>query len=213
MTIRNGAIYAYIGLMGSGKTMGMVRTALRQHRPIWANFDMSGCASYHASGIHRLRTFEQLADLREVCILLDELQLNINARSFANKFNMDFSEFLELRVRKRGSCFLYTTQDFDMVDVNVRRLTGRVYHHLHINARGESGAKVTMLIREMGDNYRVGRRFVMKHSPYFGLFNSFDEDVKLAFGERSSGDGRPKPRQAKPERGGPAPVESRRSLL
>lgn len=172
--IEDGSVIAFLGLMGSGKTMGMLRLALKQHRPLYTNVPVFVPNT-------RIKSFSDLSELYGACVCLDELQLTVNARQFMKDTSLDFSEWLELRVRKRGSVLFYTTQDFEMVDVNVRRVTSRIYFHQKIVFRGFPASKVEVYQRSsFAQVYSVTRRFVMFHPPFYSLYLSRDEDVKLS---------------------------------
>lgn len=171
--LREGNIVAHLGLMGSGKTMGMYRLGLLQPRPIWCNF----LARYS----RRLRRFSQLNTVYGACFCVDELQLSVNSREFAKKTNIDFGKFLELRVRKRGSVFQYTTQDINRIDVAVREITSHIYYYERIYSSVAPASRVVVYKRRIGGSYDVVRRFRMLHLPFRGLYWHQDEEVEIEF--------------------------------
>lgn len=173
MALREGNIVGHLGLMGSGKTMGMYRLALYQSRPIYCNFD----AAYST----RLRRFSELNNVYDACFCVDELQLSVNSREFAQKTNIDFGKFLELRVRKRGSVFQYTTQDINRIDVAVREITSHIYYYERIYSATRPASKVTVYKRRINGTYDVIKRFRMLHMPLRGLYWHRDEDVEIEF--------------------------------
>lgn len=177
--MRDGAVVAFLGLMGAGKTMGMVRAALSQSRPIYSNVPILPPAGFAPAAT--VEYFDQLNSLYGACVCLDELQLIVNAREFAKASALDFAEWLELRIRKRKSCFLFTTQDFEMVDINVRRVCSHIYYHDAIRFQGANASRVVVLRRQMGSMFVKVRDFVMIHSNYYGLYDTTYEDVRIPF--------------------------------
>ena len=125
-------VTAYVGLPGSGKTYSMAEAglrALRRGRDVWANADHTGERAWFY-GAKMFRTFDEFAAIpagdpaRGIpgpIILWDELPLFVNARKW-----QDFPDGLLYRftqIRKDAIELHFSTIDWRMVDVNVRRVT------------------------------------------------------------------------------------------
>jgi len=171
-TMRAGQIVAFTGLPGSGKTGLMSLFASICARTGWrvvSNYTL-GCSK------DRLK---KISDLQQSSTLLciDELQLVAGSRDFAKGVNKTISEWIELDIRKPQNMLYYTTQDFDMVDINVRRLTSYIYDCSYVATPRMS--KVDRI-----KNIRYGRAvyngaITINHSLWYGLYDTYDRDVRL----------------------------------
>ena len=171
--MRPGQIVAFTGLPGSGKTGLMSLFASVCAATGWrvvSNYTL-GCA------MDRLK---KISDLQQSSTLLciDELQLVAGSRDFAKGVNKTISEWIELDIRKPQNMLYYTTQDFDMVDINVRRLTSYIYDCSYVATPRMS--KVDRI-----KNIRYGRAvyngaITINHSLWYGLYDTFDRDVRLS---------------------------------
>lgn len=112
-------VTAYVGLPGSGKSYALVEVAVRalaEGREVWCNsgFDVRGCK--------RFGSFEEFTQIPNGAVVVwDELPLFVNARKW-----QEFPDGLMYRltqIRKHGLELHYSTIDWRMVDVNVRRIT------------------------------------------------------------------------------------------
>lgn len=169
-----GSVVGFTGLMGSGKTGSMTLCALRQQR---AGYRVR--ANYSTSFAERVTSADQLY-CDGTCIVVDELQLSVNARSFASRFNIDFSAWMELHIRKRFNIFMFTTQDIDMVDVNVRRLMAYLVDCELRFVRGSKYSRVRVF-----QNMRFGRFSLVQDFLYpqswlgGGYYDTHDREVLL----------------------------------
>jgi hypothetical protein len=176
-----GDIVAFTGLPGAGKTGLMTDTAiqvctlfgmeLRTNYSIWA---------YPSKRIKKFQDLQATATL--LCI--DELQLVAGSRDFAKAANKTISEFVELDVRKPGNILFYTAQDFDMVDINVRRLTSYVFDLQRIRELTQQLGGGTRSICTAYQNMRYGNfkqisRFVVEYSIFIGKYDTADRDVRI----------------------------------
>lgn len=112
-------VTAFIGLPGSGKTYALAEIgldAMRRGREVWCN------AGFDLEGARRFSSFEEFAEIpNDAVVVWDELPLYVNARKW-----QEFPDGLLYRltqIRKDGLELYYSTIDWRMVDVNVRRLT------------------------------------------------------------------------------------------
>lgn len=117
-------VTAYVGLPGSGKTYSLAEVgvrALRRGRQVWANTDGSGVDPWFI-GARPFASFDEFMQIpNDAVILWDELPLFVNARKW-----QEFPDGLLYRltqIRKDGLELHFSTIDWRMVDVNVRRIT------------------------------------------------------------------------------------------
>lgn len=140
MRRRYQGVTAYTGLPGSGKTYTMAEVGLRAMkagREVWANADGTGKEPWFF-GAKMFSTFAEFDAIpsgdpkngvKGPVILWDELPLFVNARKW-----QEFPDGLLYRltqVRKDGIELHYSTIDWRMVDVNVRRITFFVWECEH----------------------------------------------------------------------------------
>lgn len=171
--LRPGQIVAFTGLPGTGKTGLMSLFASVCAAAGWrvvSNYTLE-CASGRLSRISDLQQSSTL-----LCI--DELQLVAGSRDFAKGVNKTISEWIELDIRKPQNMLFYTTQDFDMVDINVRRLTSYIYDCSYVTTPRVS--KVDRI-----KNIRYGRAvyngaITIEHSMFYGLYDTYDRNVRLS---------------------------------
>lgn len=167
-----GLIIAFTGLPGAGKTGFMSYLAHTSGWRVVSNYTL-GCAA------QRLRTVADLQQ-RSSLICIDEFQLIAGARDFAKSINKSLSEWIELDIRKPQNALYYTAQDFDMVDVNVRRLTGFIFDCTLVPGRGYSIVQVIQNLRF--GRYVMRGKTMVPHSRFIGLYDTYDRDVRLVAG-------------------------------
>lgn len=174
--LRHGSIVVFTGLMGSGKTGCMSLMAnyqkLLSGRQVRSNYRL-GCADL------RVSSFDDLVCENSI-IVLDELQLTVDARSFASKKNLELSHWAELRIRKRNNLLLATVQDFDMLDANFRRLTAYVLDCEYRSIRGSDACRVRIFQNMRYGTFSSKSSFVLAHSTFYGLYDTHDEDVVIS---------------------------------
>jgi len=136
-------IIAFVGLLGSGKTLGMVTFAKEDHdlkgRKIMANFKITFGEPVNPI---ELIGFE----IEDCDLLLDEAYTLLDSR-----FNSQASRYLTYflkQTRKRTVDVFYTTQRFMDVDVRLRQITNRVVLCVKYEGQGflyivtEGGAEI-----------------------------------------------------------------------
>lgn len=141
-------IVSYCGLLGHGKTHSLTEAALQlceeTNKDLVTNvkLDMAElekwCYSkrlfrvarkvardrvFHDTDLNRMFSFERCV------VMVDELGIFANSRKLLNSWE-DFERFMFDLVlsRKAGIDFLWTAQDHEMVDKNIRRLTNFYWH-------------------------------------------------------------------------------------
>ena len=116
-------VIAFLGKQGSGKTLSMIREALISYcnkMTIYSNLKLIGI-KYEPIDLNWFMGYLlEKKELRNVCVLIDELQLYADCRSPKSKINRVLGYFA-LQTRKRNVKFLFTTQYFENVDRRIRR--------------------------------------------------------------------------------------------
>lgn len=113
-------IVLYKGSRGKGKTLTMVKDALKFYNlgyKILSNFKIS-FGDYISSS--EVLSLDKNSNLRDCVLVLDELQLFFDSRSFARKENKDFSNFIQ-QSRKRNIHILGTVQYVNTVELRFRQ--------------------------------------------------------------------------------------------
>lgn len=114
---------AYTGFWGSGKTLALVEECERRR--------LDGYDVYSNFGFKRGRSVDTLGDVISLCALPTDrprfLALDEAGALFPSRGWSDFPPALNIlwqQGRKLGFSVSYTAQDIDLVDANVRRVTG-----------------------------------------------------------------------------------------
>lgn len=137
---KSGYIYGYVAdtgkPFGSGKTLTMVNVAAsiansETKRPVVIYSNIRTNIS-KANNI-RIHSFDELLNYLDKCkddvlniLLIDEIGIQFNSRSFSTNFTPDFLAKL-CTCRKYNLIILYTAQSFNMVDKIFRELTTSVF--------------------------------------------------------------------------------------
>ena len=114
-------IVSYIGRVGSGKTLTMVKDAINYYHtglPIFTNMDSLNFPHIKIkdSEVYDISRNEKF---RDCVFMVDEFQTIVNSRRSMDNRNIEFMYFIQ-QIRKRNIKFLYTTQISKRVDVSVR---------------------------------------------------------------------------------------------
>lgn len=114
-------IAGFIGKMGSGKTLSMVRETLKYHSKgykIYSNFHLE--IPYEQLDFQKLfHMAENQESLNDVVILLDEVHILLDSRGSMKKENKVVSFWLN-QTRKMGVKLYYTTQHLHQIDKRLR---------------------------------------------------------------------------------------------
>lgn len=114
-------IAGFIGKMGSGKTLSMVRETLKYYYEgykIYSNFNLN--IPYEKLDFDTLfKMAENQESLNNVVILLDEVHILLDSRSGMKKSSKVVSFWLN-QTRKMGVKLFYTTQHLHQVDKRLR---------------------------------------------------------------------------------------------
>jgi hypothetical protein len=109
-------IIGITGKMGSGKTllMSLFGFFFSEIVPVYAN--------YSTIFAHPLKSLKQLFSIEKGVVLIDEIHLQIDSRSWYGKKQIQFTHWLN-QTRKKNLLLIYTSQHFKQVDVRLRRAT------------------------------------------------------------------------------------------
>lgn len=117
-------IIAFIGNMGSGKTLSMVRHAYKKYRKgftIYSNIKLN--FPYKEYDLQMIMDYAQNGKtFYKAIFLLDEAHIFLDSRMSASKRNRILTYFI-LQTRKADIELCYTTQNFMQVDIRLRNQT------------------------------------------------------------------------------------------
>jgi hypothetical protein len=112
------------GFLGDGKTIFMVRCALRDFkkgRKIYANFKLKGI-EYQFLNISDFLNTENSEKYKNASLFIDEITLFMDCRRSSRKENISLSTLLR-QSRKRDLDIYYTCQNLDETDLRLIRYT------------------------------------------------------------------------------------------
>lgn len=111
----------YKGARGRGKTLTMIKDALRYKRNGWdiySNMENQEVAEYMSN--EKILNIDKETKLNRCVLVIDEIQTLFDSRRSMKKSNLDFSYFIQ-QLRKRGVILLCTTQYTNNVDLRLRQ--------------------------------------------------------------------------------------------
>ena len=180
-------IWCYVGIYGGGKTISLVETLERMREKHGDNI-LIATNFYYKGQDFEIKTWKDLLPEygKPVIFAYDELQNEFNSREYKS-FPTSLMVLLTQNRKGNGKQIIYTTQDYETVDKNFRRLTqkvvtcrtlfGRLVHTRYYN-------------REIYDNLisQVDVKLRMKLRPYMSkwyvqsdyLRNQYDSFQMLA---------------------------------
>jgi len=125
-------VAVYCGGRGSGKTLSMTAEgclAMIAGKNVWSNYpirvsyrDKNGeVQTYHSKPIDMpdLIAMQRVDEIRDGLVILDEWSLFCNSRRSGAQGNLIFGGIVQL-IRKRGLSFYISSQDFHVLDRNIR---------------------------------------------------------------------------------------------
>ena len=101
--------------MGQGKTLSMSILA----KFLAKSSNLRLFSNYGLEGSHKIKSFNELIDVKNGLVCLDEAQMLMDSRMF--KYNIKFTHWL-LQTRKKDLIVAGTTQSFDQVDLGARNV-------------------------------------------------------------------------------------------
>ncbi len=112
-------IVLYTGRRGAGKTLTMTKDAYKYHLSgykVYSNIELDFAEFMSNEEILDI----DKTDLREIILVIDEIQLLLDSRRSSRKGNLNFSYFIQ-QIRKRKIIILCTTQFSGTVDLRLRQ--------------------------------------------------------------------------------------------
>jgi hypothetical protein len=117
----NGHVRCYEGRFGSGKTYSMVADLLMAKRSGRAVFSNIPSAAWWTTFVP---SWQELIDCEDGILAVDEAGSWFNSRETRNMRPEELHFFVQLR--HRGLELWYVAQKLNMVDINIRRITGEM---------------------------------------------------------------------------------------
>lgn len=167
-------IIGFIGSMGSGKTLTMVKYAFTYHKSgykVYSNIKLRfPYDEYSLQGL--LDLTENNKDLKKSVLLLDEAHIFIDSRNSVSKKNKIISYFL-LQTRKKGCHLFYTTQRFHQIDKRLRDNTDILIKcYTKTTKKGE---KYTLnIINTFKDDCLVTKKYLYESKKYYKLYDTYE---------------------------------------
>ena len=165
-------IIGFIGNIGSGKTLSMVKKAYEQYKrgkTIYSNFKLN----FPFKEINHetlINMKNSNTDLKNSVVLIDEAHIYLDSRRSASKINVILSYFI-LQSRKKSCDIYYTTQFIGQVDKRLRDTTHAII--LCKTRKIRENLSITLNIIELrkveGSDFRFSS---FRSNPYFALYNT-----------------------------------------
>jgi hypothetical protein len=114
-------ITLYRGARGKGKTLTMVKDALKyykNHYKVYSNLESLKFGIYITSDF--ILNLSRNSNLNNCVLVIDEIELFFDSRNYSNKQNKAFSNFLQ-QIRKRNIVILSTCQYISLIDIRIRQ--------------------------------------------------------------------------------------------
>lgn len=113
-------VMAFVGRMGSGKTLNMTKWAIifaqLSNRQIYANYKIN-----HPQA-HYFKSYKELNDVHNAIICYDEISVDHDSRSWDSKGQQQFTHWF-LQTRKLHCSFFYTAQRVNSLEKRIRENT------------------------------------------------------------------------------------------
>jgi len=114
-------IILYRGARGRGKTLTMVKDALKFYQngyKIYSNLTSLKFGECITSDF--ILKLSRLTELKDCVLVIDEIEFFFDSREFNKEQNKQFSRFLQ-QIRKRNIHILSTCQYISLIDVRIRQ--------------------------------------------------------------------------------------------
>jgi hypothetical protein len=164
-----GAFIGVFGALRSGKTLMACRLGLVLARSLGLGL----VSNIPVAGARRIATLDDLASLRGVVLVWDEVQVSLDSREWASEAARCLTRDMILW-GKRGVICVYTSPSFATVDVRLRRLTQYVY--VTAGRYRRSGADYAIYRwheHPYADDVLVERyRFALRLDTWYGIYDT-----------------------------------------
>lgn len=146
-------IKVFIGTLGSGKTLSMVKSVyedhIRENKKIISNVVLNFTSTQLSQTFFEAFSNGKSQELFDVDLALDEIHIFIDSRRSASKRNTYLSYFI-LQTRKRGVNLYATSQFLSQIDVRLRNVTDYVVKCEAFIKKGNNFEVVTPIKASMG---------------------------------------------------------------
>lgn len=113
-------IVFYKGRRGSGKTLTMVKDAYKYKKLGWRVLSNITLGFSEIVTSDYLLSLDRDSDLRDAVLVIDEIEVFFDSRSWNSNVSKKFSYFLQ-QIRKRNIIILCTAQFVTLVDLRLRQ--------------------------------------------------------------------------------------------
>jgi hypothetical protein len=179
-------ILIYVGTMGSGKTLSMVREAYNYYQQGYRilsnmnlNFDYEPISSVDIMNFAKKKTA-----LYNTVILIDELHIFMDSRRAVSKKNL-MSTYFITQTRKQKVKLLGTTQHRHQIDRRVRDNTDCFIdcEKVELPLLYKGGKEILLIINHVNTRKRY-EKVSFVGNPYFNLYDT--EEIIMDLGEEEN---------------------------
>lgn len=160
-------IIAFVGKMGSGKTLSMTKFVYDYYKrgcSIYANYGLK--IPYEQVDYEKIKNLSE--DFQNSVLCLDEIHVFIDSRASASDINKRVSYFIT-QSRKRNLVLMYTTQKFNQVEKRLRENTDYMVECSKTVKNGK------MYIRcNMTDTDGKSKKFTIDAADIFKLYDTHE---------------------------------------
>lgn len=173
-------IAGFVGNIGSGKTLSMVKKAYEEFlkgKTIYSNIHLNfDYIPYTIDDLESWAKGEKI--LSNIVLLMDEAHIYLDSRSSMRKRNK-FVTYLMLQTRKLGCDVYFTTQFFDQIDKRLRNLTTAIVEcytkttTVPFNS-SEKIVKTLNIVHLRKTGGIVTRKYTFQSNNIFKLYNTLE---------------------------------------
>lgn len=172
-------IHIYRGPRGSGKTLSMVKDALRCYNKgfkIYSNISSLKFGQYITSDF--ILSLNRSSKLKNCVLVIDEIELFFDSREFSQTQNKQFSRFLQ-QIRKRNIHILCTCQYISLIDIRIRQQLDSISYPYYDKNNGFCKVYYYNLTKLEGLNGENGPKLtpslaVFDAKPLFKLYDTLE---------------------------------------
>lgn len=113
-------IVLYRGARGTGKTLTMVKDALKYSLKGWNIYTNLDGTPFKNVTSEFILSLSGLSSLKNCVLAIDEIELFFDSRDWNKKESKSFSRFLQ-QIRKRNVVILCTSQFTNLIDIRLRQ--------------------------------------------------------------------------------------------
>lgn len=169
-------IVLYTGRRGSGKTLTMVKDAIKFYNNGWkviSNIHIVGI-EYTYLKTEDIINMDKNSEFNNCVLVIDEIQVLFDSRRSSSKDNKNFSNFIQ-QIRKRNIIVLCTTQFAGTTDLRIRQHTdviARPSFKKEFNVVDCIYYDITSSEEGLFQDSMISKRVVFNAFPIFELYNT-----------------------------------------